>query len=149
CRIETVALRIHVHQHRQSVGKQNSAGRGNKREIGHDHLITGPDVQRSHGDLQCRGSVGDRDSMAGAVEFSKGFFKLQSPGPWGTPPHATFKNFLERAALPVVVLRPEWKWPLFRFFAAEQSEFRHGLSLNKTLWQSSKVPQKSGTVIAF
>src|SRR6266576_1974317 len=129
--IEAVSYGIHIHQNRQGIGKENGAGGRDKREIGHDHFIARPYVQRSHGDFQRGRPIRDSDPVTRAVVFRKCLFKLQSLSAWRAPPHSALENFVERSALIVVVLRPERKRLLFGSVAAEQREFRHVFSLIK------------------
>src|SRR5207302_3174511 len=80
--IEAVSLWIDIYQDWQGIRKENGAGGRDKREIGHDHLIARPYVQRSHGDFERGRPIRDSDSVTRAVVLGERLFKLQCLGAW-------------------------------------------------------------------
>src|SRR5579859_2832219 len=100
-RIEIVALRIDINKHGKRIGEEHGASGGDEGEVRNDDLVTVIDSERSHGDFERGGAVGDGEAVLGAVIFRKGLLEFEGFGAGSAPPDAAFENFLQGAALVV------------------------------------------------
>ena len=63
-----VGLRVDIREHRPRAGVDHRPSRGEEADPGDDDLVAGPDSQRSQGDRQRLGAVGDSDAVPATDE---------------------------------------------------------------------------------